>query len=110
MYKEILHEDFKQKEFPNVLNIKGHESNLTESIERLKIGKNILESQKYEILEVYDPNESHIIVEAKWSGIIKNEIGSFQAGQLIKANFCIICEFVNGKIISQKNYDSFEPF
>jgi hypothetical protein len=109
-FKKILHPRFKQKEFPNALSKNGQESNFDETMQRLAVGKNMLINQTYDIVKTYESNETHIIVEAIWSGKIRNEIGPFKAGQMLKAHFCIICEFENNKIVFQKNYDCFDPF
>lgn len=109
-FKEILHPQFKQKEFPNALSKNGQESNFDETMQRLSVGNKMLVNQAYDIVKTYESNESHIIIEAVWSGTIRNNIGPFKAGQMLKAQFCIICEFENNKIISQKNYDCFDPF
>jgi hypothetical protein len=108
-FKKVLHQDFRQKELPNLLNKNGQESDRTDSIRRAALGKKILSQQKM-VIENYFENGAQIVVETTWSGTLAIDVGNLKAKQSIKAYFCIVCEFKDGKIYRQRNYDCFEPF
>lgn len=107
-FQEVLHDKFRQKEYPNALNKKGQESDFNQIIQRLESGKSMLSQQIYKIENVHESGPDTLIVESIWTGTFRNDIGAFKAGQNLKAFFCIICDFENGKIVSQRNYDCFE--
>ena len=111
-FEELIpyyHSDVKQIVFPNALT----PNKTIRSLEDLQIaaekGKSVLKSERYEIQNKY-VFESSVIVEAIWTGILAIPIGKLQAGDEMKAYFAQFYEFKDGKIISQRNYDCFEPF
>jgi hypothetical protein len=100
-YKEILHSEFEQTEFPNTLNKSGQKSNYAEVFKRMAIGKTIISSQSFEVTSHLE-NEHLAYVEAFWKGELKN-------GQKMAAHFCMAFEFKGGLIYRQRNYDCFIP-
>jgi len=108
-FERILHREFRQKEFPNILNKNGQESDFEDSLKRAGLGSKVLSKQTYEITHHIE-TESEIVVEALWRGRMAVDAGPLKANQEIKAQFCIVCEFKDGKIVRQRNYDCFYPF
>lgn len=72
-------------------------------------GKGILASQNYEIKNSLECGDQ-VVVEALWRGTMAVDVGSLKAHQELRAHFCIVLEFQNGKILRQRNYDCFEDF
>lgn len=108
-FDEILHPEFQQREYPNVLNKNGQLSDLADVVRRASAGKKMLSRQTYQILNSIEDGEQ-IALEVQWIGTMAIDAGSFKSNQVLKANFCFICEFKDGKIHRQRNYDCFEPF
>ena len=108
-YAEVLHPEFRQLEFPNTLNRTGQESDLSSSMERAVKGSKMLSQQSYKIANSVEGPEQ-IVVEALWKGRMALDAGPLKAGQDLSAHFCIVCEFRDGKIYRQRNYDCFDPF
>jgi ketosteroid isomerase-like protein len=111
-FDELLpfyHPQVEQVEFPNLLTT----NKTTRSLEDLKLaakkGKNVLQSEQYEIKNQFTFG-STVIVEAVWTGILAIPIGKLKAGDEMKAYFAQFYEFRDGKIINQRNYDCFVPF
>ena len=105
-FREVAHPELIQKEFPNLLNKSGQESNLQHLLKRAELGKKILEMQSYEITNHFE-SQNQMTVEAIWRGRVATE-GIFKKGQELKAYFCIVLEFKDEKIYRQRNYDCFE--
>lgn len=101
-FAAILHPSFTQVEFPNTLNKTGQASDLPDVFRRMELGKKALAKQHYEITNFIE-GKDQVCVEADWSGTLTS-------GKEMKAHFCIVCEFKDGKLFRQRNYDCFEPF
>ena len=106
---ELLHADYQQWELPNQLNRTGQKSDLADTLRRMQMAKGILSGQSYEIISTIEQGNT-VVMEAIWTGHIAATVGAFQAGQQLKAFFCMIFTFKDGKIHRIKNYDCFEPF
>src|SRR5689334_73636 len=108
-FEALLHPSFEQREFPNLLNKLGQQSNLADSLRRAGIGKTILASQSFEITN-YVEGAEQLVVETIWRGKMARDAGALKAGQELSAHFCIVCEFKESKLYRQRNYDCFDPF
>lgn len=108
-FEEILDTGFQQREFPNILNKNGQMSDFPDTIRRASLGRKMLSQQAFQILNSLE-SDDQLAVEVQWQGVMAIDAGPFKANQVLKANFCFVCEFRNGKIFRQRNYDCFEPF
>lgn len=108
-FKLLLHPEMEQTEFPNLLTPKVVVSNFDDLMQRIPNGRKLLKQQKYDIQQVYEAGDA-LITEVVWTAEVGASVGSFQAGQQLKAYFCCFFEFKDGKIYRQRNYDCFEHF
>lgn len=108
-YLDLLHPDYQQWELPNLLNKNGQKSDLADSEKRMKIAKSILTTQRYEITSMIEQNAT-VVMEAVWNGTMATDAGALKKGQILKAYFCMVFDFMDGKIHRIRNYDCFEPF
>ena len=106
-YRALMHSDIVQTEFPNLLTQQATDSNFEILMQRIPNGKKLLNEQKYEIQHVHETAEA-LITEVIWTAIVGTDVGTFKAGQQLKAYFCCIFEFKDGLIYQQRNYDCFE--
>lgn len=98
-----------QIELPNKLNPAGGKSDLETIKRRSEEGKNLLSRQTYTIInEIIAGDE--LAVEAEWTGVLAVPLGELAAGYEMKAHFAMFFKFENGRIVSQRNYDCFEPW
>ncbi len=107
--RTLLHPDYLQTEFPNVLNRNGQTCDRTETIARSRLSRAILRSQTFEITSTIESGAS-VVMEARWTGVMSADVGPLRTGQVITARFCMIFEFKDGLIHRIRNYDCFEPF
>jgi ketosteroid isomerase-like protein len=108
-FESLLHPALEQTEFPNLLNRKGQHSGLTDMIRRAAAGKAMLASQSFEIKNSVEGGDQ-LVVEALWRGRMAVDAGPLKAQQELRAHFCIVLEFQDGRIVRQRNYDCFEDF
>ena len=98
-----------QIEWPNKLNPTGGQSDLRTMLKRSEEGKKLLKKQTYAIKnEIIDGD--NIAVEAEWTGTLALTVAELAAGYEMKAHFAMFFTFENGRILTQKNYDCFEPW
>lgn len=108
-FKPLLHSEIEQTEFPNLITSGVVVSNYEVLMQRIPNGKKLLKEQKYDIQRVYETEET-LIAEVIWTAEVGADIGAFKAGQHLKAYFCCVFDFKDGKIYRQRNYDCFERF
>lgn len=108
-FKQILHPEIEQTEFPNLLTPSAVVSDFATLMQRIPNGKKLLREQKYDIQHVYETGDT-LITEVIWTAVVGADAGAFKSGQPLKAYFCCVFAFKDGKIYRQRNYDCFERF
>ena len=78
-------------------------------MEAAERGRKVLTSQTYEIRSAVADGD-HVALEVLWTGVLAVQVGSIPAGGKMRAHFAMFLDFRDGKIVSQRNYDCFEPF
>ena len=102
--------DVVQEEFPNRFLPDGATRGLKELREAAERGRKAMSSQTFEILTILAEGDT-VVVEADWSGTLAIPLGeSTPAGTVMRARFAQVLQLVDGKIVSQRNYDCFYPF
>jgi ketosteroid isomerase-like protein len=98
-----------QTEWPNQLKPKGDRRGLDRLKADFERGKGVLRSQSYDIKTLICGHDN-IAVEATWEGVLAVPLGTLQPGDVMTAHIATVFTFRDGRIISQRNYDCFEPF
>jgi ketosteroid isomerase-like protein len=101
---DVVHE-----EFPNRLSPNGRRNDLAGMLEGAEKGQRILSKQHYEIVHELAMG-SRVALEVIWTGTMAAAVGTFAAGQEMRAHFAMFLEFRDGKIAAQRNYDCFDPW
>ena len=105
----MLHPDLVQEEFPNRLNPRGARSDRAAMLERLARGRQILASERYEVVDALAVAD-RVALEVRWSGILAVSLGdALPAGSTMRARFAVFLAFRDGQIVAQRNYDCFDP-
>ncbi len=98
-----------QVELPNKLNPNGGQSDLPTLLKRAEQGQKLLQAQRYEMRSSLAQGD-RVAVEAFWSATLAVALGTLPAGSVMKAHFAMFFEMADGRIVSQRNYDCFEPW
>lgn len=101
--------DIIQTEFPNRLTRKETHRDLAALITSSAQGRKIVAKQTFDVKNIFAAGNT-VVAETLWTGTFTIPIESLQPGQEMRAHFCMILEFRDGKIVKQRNYDCFEPF
>lgn len=96
-------------EMPNRIYPKGQKRDVPAMLEGLERGKKMLRKQSYTVLHAMEDGD-RVSLEVLWEGVLAVPVGTLTAGATMRAYSGMFLEFRDGKIISQRNYDCFEPF
>lgn len=105
----FFHPEVSLKEYPNRLNPQGQQRDLRAALESAERGQKLLASQRYEIRHAVAHGDS-VALEVDWMGTLAVPVGPLPAGGTLRAASAMFLTFREGRIVSQHNYDCFEPF
>lgn len=97
------------EQFPNRIYPKGIRAGLSQMANSFKTGKKLFSRQSYEIKNAIAQGE-WLSLEVLWTGVLALPLGTLAAGDEMRAYSAMFLEFKDGKIVSQRNYDCFEPW
>lgn len=97
------------EQLPNRIYPNGLRSNVTQLAEGFEKGRKLLSQQRYEIRDAVAEGD-RVAVEVLWTGTLAIGFGSLVAGSQMRAHSAMFFEFREGRIVSQRNYDCFEPW
>lgn len=101
--------DAEQIEWPNLLKPRGDRRGLAALERDFERGRALLSSQSYDIVAIAEA-EDLAIAEMVWTGTLAVPLGRLEAGAAMQAHSAVAFKFRDGLIVSQRNYDCFEPF
>ncbi len=109
MLRTFFHEQVEQVEYPNRLVPGGAKRNLADLLAASERGRQVVESERYVVKKLLAVGHC-VAAELEWSATLKVPIATLAAGSVMRAHFAVFLEFADGLIVSQHNYDCFEPF
>lgn len=98
-----------QVEYPNRFVPQGATRDLAALQEAALRGSKVMTQQTFEIVKSVEQGDS-MALEVLWAGTLAIPLGSLSAGGVMRARFGVFLEFQNGRILTQHNYDCFDPF
>jgi ketosteroid isomerase-like protein len=101
--------EFVFHERPNRLNPNGRTLRSDELRALTNKAKQILIDQRYEVVHALAVGDE-VAMEVEWTGRFNVGFASTAAGQPIRAKLGMFLTFRAGKLVSQRNYDCYEPF
>jgi ketosteroid isomerase-like protein len=100
---EVIVEIFPSKFFPN-----GSRDNLAGVLAAAERGKKVISGQLFSVRNAVSSGDQ-VALEIDWTGTLAVPFETFPAGGEMRAHFAAFLEYKDGKIISQRNYDCYEP-
>jgi ketosteroid isomerase-like protein len=107
--EEVLHPAISQEELPNRLRPQGGQADRAAMLTAFERGKSVVRQQRYDI-ETALVEGDRIALQVLWTATLNVAIGSLAAGDTMRAHFAVFLEVQGGRIVSQRNYDCFDPF
>lgn len=105
----FFHPEVVQREYPNALTRTGQTRGLAAMLEGAERGKKLMASQRYAVRSSLAQGDT-VALEVDWSGTLAVPVRSLAAGATMHAACGMFLTFKDGRIVSQRNYDCFEPF
>ncbi len=105
----FFHPEASLREHPNRLFPTGMTRDLKATLEGAERGQRVLTSQRYEVRQAVAEGEQ-VALEIDWSGTLAVPLGTLPVGGVLRAAIGAFITFREGRIISQRNYDCYEPF
>ena len=93
---------------PNLLSPSGNSRGREGMLEGIMKGRQILSSRSYIIRNAVAAGD-RVAMEIEWTGTLAADFGSVESGAQLKAFLGIFMRFEDGKVIEQRNYDSYDP-
>jgi len=101
--------DVVQHEFPNQLVKEGATRDLEAMKRGAQAGKKSTSEERYEIVRMIEQGDE-VALEVIWTAKLNVPIGKLAEGDIMRAHVGMFLTWRDGKIISQRNYDCFDPF
>jgi ketosteroid isomerase-like protein len=101
--------DVVQREFPNQLVKEGATRDLEAMTRGAEAGKKSVRDERYEIVRMIEQGDE-IALEVIWTARLNVPLGKLAAGDIMRAHLGMFLTWRDGKIVSQRNYDCFDPF
>ena len=98
-----------QHEYPNRLFPQGVKRDLQALLESSEKGRKVLSSQRYEIRGEVASGDA-VALEIDWTGTLAVPLGTLKPGDTLHAMIGQFFTFREGRIVSLRNYDCYDPF
>jgi ketosteroid isomerase-like protein len=106
---DLFSPDSVVEQLPNRIYPNGIKSGVSSMAEAFEKGRKLLSSQSYELKSCVADGDK-LSVEVLWTGTLAAAFGSLAPGSRMRAHSAMFFQFKDGKIVSQRNYDCFEPW
>src|SRR5215469_433092 len=106
---DLFSPDAVLEELPNRIYPNGIRSGVARMAEAFEKGRKLMSSQSYEIRSCLAQGDE-LSIEVLWTGTLAIGFGSLSVGSQMRAHSAMFFRFQDGKIVSQRNYDCFEPW
>lgn len=108
-FTTILSPNIQHEEFPNLLLKNGSKRDYNAMINGPQQGRKILRENRYEVTNAFASGD-WVTLEIVWTGILAIQLGAMAPGHELKAYIATILQFQEGLIVTQHQYDCYEPF
>ena len=106
---DLFSPDAVVEQLPNRIYPNGIRSGVSSLADAFEKGRKLLSSQSYEIKSSVVDGDS-LAIEVLWTGTLALGFGSLSIGSQMRAHSAMFFLFKDGRIVSQRNYDCFEPW
>ena len=107
-FEGVLHPDIRHEEYPNLLMKNGSRRDYATLIVGPQQGRKVLTTNRYEIINAFASGD-WVTLEIIWTGMLAIPFGSTPAGAELKAHIATILQLQDGQIITQHQYDCYDP-
>ena len=106
---DLFSPDAVLEQLPNRIYPNGTRFGVSRMADDFEKGRRLLSSQSYEIKGCVADGD-RLSIEVFWTGTLALSFGSLSVGSQMRAHCAMFFQFKDEKIVSQRNYDCFEPW
>ena len=106
---DLFSSDAVVEQLPNRIYPNGIKSGVAAMAEAFEKGRKLLSNQSYEI-KSFVADGDKLSVEVLWTGTLAMAFANLAVGYQMRAHSAMFFQFEDGRILSQRNYDCFEPW
>ena len=106
---ELLDDDMRFVERPNLVNPRGTTRNVAEMLASVAQGRELLTDQRFEVVDHLVAGDT-IATRVVWTGTLAIDAPPYRAGSCIRADSFMHFTLRGGRIAHQENYDCFHPY
>jgi ketosteroid isomerase-like protein len=103
---ELLDDDMRFVERPNLVNPRGSTRDVAELLASVAHGRQLLKAQRFEIVDHVVAGDT-IATRVVWTGTPAVDAPPFRAGSCLRADSFMYFTLRDGRIAHQENYDCF---
>lgn len=108
-FEGVLHPQIQHQEFPNLLMKNGSKRDYAMMVAGPQQGRKILTANRFEIVNAFAAGD-WVTLEIVWTGTLAIPLGGLVPGDQLKAYIATILQVKDGLIVTQHQYDCYEPF
>jgi ketosteroid isomerase-like protein len=105
----LLDERIRMETLPNRIAPSGAVTDGAGMLADFDKGKQAVRTQTYSIESAVVEGD-RVALQVLWTATVGRAIGSLKPGDTMRAHFAVFLDFRDGRIVSQRNYDCFDPF
>ena len=105
---DLFSSDAVVQQLPNRIYPNGISHGVSKMADAFEKGRKLLSSQTY-VIKNHLADGDKVSVEVLWTGKLAVGFGNLAVGSEMRAHSAMFFQFKDGKIVSQRNYDCFEP-
>lgn len=105
---DFFHPDMRFHELPNRLVPAGQVLDLAGMRRAAEKGQTVCADQRYDVQSHTCEGDS-VALEIEWTATLKVPLGATPAGGRLRARIGCFLTFREGRIVSQRNYDCYDP-
>jgi ketosteroid isomerase-like protein len=106
---ELFAPNMLMEQLPNRIYPKGIRCGVSEMAEAFEKGRKLLSRQTYQITN-HVTSGNTLALEVLWRGTLAIPLGALPAGGEMQSHSAMFLEFLDGRIVAQRNYDCFDPW
>lgn len=108
-FEGILHPNIQHEEYPNALLRNGSRRDYATIVAGPQQGRKILTTNRFDVQNAFAAGD-WVTLEIVWTGVLAIPLGTMAPGDEMKAYIATILQFQDGLIVTQHQYDCYEPF
>jgi steroid delta-isomerase-like uncharacterized protein len=107
--RRFFHDEIVFEALPNLIRPAGAKADLAAMLAASELGRQTVKEQRFAVHHAIADGD-FVALEMEWTGTLAAPFGALPTGKVLRARCGVFMQFRDGRIISQRNYDCYDPF